>query len=89
MCRYTDVSLPSSNVDQVMVKTNGTLFAVPVAGPTGQLYVRPVCGTERYTHNAQRLNCHKYDWIGIRDKIRGIFLFVRPVQLVDADDRSR
>lgn len=59
-CRYTDVSLPSSNVDQVMVKTNGTLFAVPVAGPTGQLYVRPVCGTERYTHNAQRLNCHKY-----------------------------
>ena len=72
-----------------MVKTNGTLFAVPVAGPTGQLYVRPVCGTERYTHNAQRLNCHKYDRTGIAIQIRSVVLFVRSVQLVDADDGSR
>ena len=59
-CKYSDISLPSSNVDQVVVRTNGSLFAVPVAGPTGQLYIRPVKGTERYTHNSVKLNCHKY-----------------------------
>ena len=59
-CKYSDISLPSSNVDQVVVRTNGKLFAVPVAGPTGQLYIRPVKGTERYTHKSVKLNCHKY-----------------------------
>lgn len=59
-CKYSDISLPSSNVDQVVVRTNGKLFAVPVAGPTGQLYIRPVKGTERYTHKSVKLSCHKY-----------------------------
>ena len=60
VCKYTDIPLPSSNVDQVIVKSNGIFFAVPVSGPTGQLYVRPVVGTERYTHKALKLSCHKY-----------------------------
>lgn len=42
------------------MKTNGELFALPINGPTGQLYVRPVRGSERFTHKVPRLNCHRY-----------------------------
>ena len=71
-CRYTDLTLPSSNVDQIVIRTNGDLFALPIAGPTGQLYVRPVKGSERYTFKSTKLKCHKWEvGVGSDLKVRG------------------
>ena len=76
-CRYTDLTLPSSNVDQIVIRTNGDLFALPIAGPTGQLYVRPVKGSERYTFKSTKLKCHKWEvGVGSDLKVRGVVLLM-------------
>lgn len=88
-CRYTDLTLPSSNVDQIVIRTNGDLFALPIAGPTGQLYVRPVKGSERYTFKSTKLKCHKWEvGVGSDLKVRGVVLRLRSVREVPSDDGS-
>ena len=42
------------------MRTNGDFFALPINGASGQLYIRPVRGYERFTQRVPRLVCHRY-----------------------------